>query len=258
MRIGSQRICPKCGDTGDSAFCGACRATKLDEHGHVPMLRFATHARNPKRRAKGRSRRGGDLGALWRTVALLLVTPLIPYLVGHPQWWVALIVSALGFLIMGGLLGAFFVAGLPMVQRWYYRKRLRQVRGLRELSAHADVSDGVVRVRGRVRIIRSIDHHPEVAAQLSQTNRQCGRFAIEADTGDAIAIVDDDAFELWDRSSRDGSAILREGDVVEAVGPCRIAPLLAEDVAGGSYRQTPRAIVFDGTNLEHVHLIKSA
>jgi hypothetical protein len=144
------------------------------------------------------------------------------------------------------------------------------------LQAIADAPDGLVRVRGRVRIVRPVrapdgtlvaalrmrrllDARHSPAPRPSPTRRPMRRWIEEAracgafllDDGSGVALIDDDAFDLEALAvdplpaARDGMLALREGDLAEVIGSARREPAPAELAADPRVGSAP-LLCFDG------------
>lgn len=171
-----------------------------------------------------------------------------------------------------------------------YRRRAKEAVQRAALEPIARAADGICRIRGRVRVlrsapgedarvgaafrrVRSTHSYVEVRENRSVTIRvtsmtdtaECGRFAVIDESG--VAIVDDDAFMVWTLarrvpSERDAALLVEDGDVVEVVGPARRGH--DEDAAGlhapsGAYRDGPpaHALIFDGRPDNRVWILVS-
>lgn len=157
----------------------------------------------------------------------------------------------LGALEVGAILAGALIAGVAVtlvVRRrataiWLRARMARRFAERRRrdggvLRAIVDAEPGDVRIRGRVRTLRPV---PTPAGDLVAAFRArrvdegssdggapatidvsaCGRFVVDDGTG--VAIVDDDAFtiEPLDVPTRADLIALRDGDLVEVVGPAR-------------------------------------
>lgn len=135
--------------------------------------------------------------------------------------------------------------------------RLRVREGARAMDAHpvssiAEAAGKLVRIRGRVRVLRPVTTAPgdQVAAQLTdEVTRISGRFFVADDTG--VAIVDDDALELWSSERAGEPVTIREGDTVEVLG--RGEWREARELTDG-YRGGKQAFVFNGDAEQPVHV----
>ena len=136
------------------------------------------------------------------------------------------------------------------------RRRARATADLRrttEVTPIGKAADGVVRVRGKVKVLRPV-HAPKsgepVAAYETDEDREGGRFAIVDETG--VAVIDDDCFELWsyDQAGNPGACggQVTDGVTLEAVGTAarRPAPDIAGLAADPHYRESAQALVFEG------------
>jgi hypothetical protein len=187
--------------------------------------------------------------------------------------------AALSPLGVGAVVAGGVVAGLALVvvlQRraiaaWARARATRKRAERRRLDAGVlraivDAEPGQVRVRGRVRTLRPV---PTPAGDLVAAFRgrriegagarrevvevqACGRFLV--DDGSGLALVDDDAFaiEPLDVPARGGLIALRDGDLVEVVGPARREPP-PEDVARRGDGET--VLMLDGTREAPVLLV---
>jgi len=88
---------------------------------------------------------------------------------------------------------------------------------------------------------------------------KCGRFLVRDDTG--VAVVDDDAFDMWaaDGASVRGSTAdgiwVGDGDEVEVVGPGAREPIRDATLVEGDYRDGSTAFVFDGRPDDRVYVV---
>lgn len=156
-------------------------------------------------------------------------------------------------------------------------------------------ASGRCHVRGRVHVLQPVELEPELRAGALLSRRRrgdsakvevvrdgrpvmttvsrtyieertaCGRFAVIDDTG--VAIVDDDAFEVWSLgpplgSTGDGMLAACDGDEVEILGPAEpgLAPevrdIPAKIVKEAGYRDAaPRALLFDGKARDRVLIL---
>lgn len=177
--------------------------------------------------------------------------------------------AMLGASIAGAVLASF---ALTFLVRWrsteaWLRERAERKRATRHregggvLRAIVDAEGDRVRVRGRVRTIRPVPTprgdlvaafrarrvepggEPRRRLEVVET-AACGRFAV--DDGSGVAIVDDDAFALepLDVAAAAEIVALRDGDLVEVVGPATRTPAPADAPGGPGSDQT--ALVFDG------------
>ncbi len=177
----------------------------------------------------------------------------------------------LGLTLAGASLASF---ALTVAIRWrstdaWLRERTGRARASRRrdeggvLRAIVDASDGVVRIRGRVRSIRPVPtpggdlvaafraRRVEAAAGRGRREEMvettaAGRFVVDDGTG--LAVVDDDAFALepLDVGATAEVLALRDGDLVEVIGPARRAPL-PQDVHPGNAAEQETALIFDGS-----------
>jgi hypothetical protein len=158
------------------------------------------------------------------------------------------------------------------------RKRVEQLcEESGQLRAIADTPDGVVRVRGRVRILRPVrapdgmlvaayrvrrlvdaresSPPPSVAGAERPRRRwiedgsSCGAFLL--DDGSGLALVDDDAFDIEALdvapipASGDGMLALAEGDLADVIGPARWGAPPAE-FAGSPRLGGDPVVLFEG------------
>lgn len=149
--------------------------------------------------------------------------------------------------IVGGALVLGIVVTLVLRRRataaWLRQRTARRLAERRRvesgvLRAIVDADPGEVRIRGRVRTLRPVPapggdlvaafRARRVEAEPGGRGRPevvevsaCGRFVV--DDGSGVAVVDDDAFtiEPLDVQVRGDVIAIRDGDLIEVVGPAR-------------------------------------
>lgn len=247
--------CPVCGaDLGSATTCVRCRTEGRDAAGNAPARRQV-----PRRAVQG-----------WWTWWLVLVPTVGIVIVLQARASAVLSPWTLGASIAGAVLTSFaltFLARWRSTEAWLRERsersqaeRRRERGGVLRAIVDADGGD-LVRVRGRVRTIRPV---PTPKGELVAAFRArrvetvgdrgrlevvettaCGRLAV--DDGSGVAIVDDDAFTLepLDVATAAEVVALRDGDLVEIVGPATRVPAPA-DIPGGGPGPEQTALVFDG------------
>lgn len=152
--------------------------------------------------------------------------------------------------VVTALVGLGGLAFIPVVAFGLALDDLRRENGsLRRVAAQP--SRGAVRAfRGRVRVLAPVAGGAAVVRRRHEI--ESGRFEVVCDDG-TVVLCDDGSVELTATGFRGlGRRIeLREGDRVLAVGPTRSAP-------GGSYRDGPAHLAFDGTLGQPVRLLLEA
>lgn len=152
------------------------------------------------------------------------------------------------------------------------RRARRALRDSGSVGPIADAPDGLVRVRGTVRLLRTVTapsgeavaayrwdvpdtlacgcrERCEHVLDYRRIESRAGRFAVVDSTG--VAVVDDDFFVVCrsepGRDPGDG-LLLQDGDQVEVVGPAHRgdAPDVAPLMMAGYRDRASRALVFDG------------
>ncbi len=165
-------------------------------------------------------------------------------------------IGACSFFGFGPLCGVLLgYVGSRIAER---REEARQ-RALREAAKRAastlpwasDEGEGRVRIRGRIRVLRSVTDPllktPVAAATDYRGERVCGRFEVVGDG--VVGVVDDDLIELWDDWG--WTVRLNDGDEVEVAGEAKRGPL---DDGEEGYRDTAMGMIFDGRPGQPVHV----
>ena len=256
MREGREFRCPECGTTSPvGVACSPCKVPMIDENGNPPLKPMP---RIPNFVVSPWTGGGAALGFLGYVV-ISMIQP--------GRHATGMLLGGLAILAAGAV-SLFLGVTQPgrVLRTGQARRRTRAARELGRIDAPspiAQVEDGLVRVRGKVKVLRAV-HAPKsgepVAAYETEDEREGGRFAIVDETG--VAIVDDDCFELWswdasaNRPGRCGGQVC-DGALVEAIGPAvrRPVPDIAGLAADPSYREASRALVFDGTTETPVLLL---
>lgn len=131
-------------------------------------------------------------------------------------------------------------------------ERIDELRRETPVVRCAEAAQGIVRVRGRVRVLDPAEGAaPRVGAVLG-ARRACGRFLVVDESG--AAVVDDDMFEIWPSDLLD--AVIEDGDLVEIVGSGRRQRV--PGLTGRGFRDTADALVFEGSKERKVHIIRVA
>lgn len=154
------------------------------------------------------------------------------------------------------------------------RRAVREIEEVPLISCADSFTEGTVRIRGEVSVIEPVEARPDelcaafvrrdylhqgVEAQSAVIGSgACGRFLVRDDTG--AALVDDDFFEIFGEDGKPPHAtkpyelIVRDGDLVEVVGPARRVP--TQSSAPTSFREPSTQIVFNGTSEALIRIIK--
>ncbi len=149
--------------------------------------------------------------------------------------------------------------------RWRSRKRRhfeaarrqKADRARQEATAAGTAGDGLVRVRGPVKVLEPVagpDGTGQHGAWQTLDARSCGRVAVVE--GAITAIVDDDCFEVWGDGAFEAGGMVGDGSQVEVVGRA-VKGAADPDVAtlsAGGYRGDSSVLVFAGSQDDPVRI----
>ncbi|MBI2898367.1 MAG: hypothetical protein HYY06_32755 [Deltaproteobacteria bacterium] len=240
MREGSRFQCPECGTTSPIGIsCDRCRVPMIDENGNPPLRPALPR---PKWVTSMWTVSGAIvIGGGWFLLRVSSEREVIPGL-----FLASLAVMALGLALIA--LGAFIPRARDhreLVGRLARVERLK--RGAALASSIAGAQPGLVRVRGRVKVLAPAPHSGAgtscAAFQTSPSEKECGRFAVL--DGGGVALVDDDCFEVWRGGDNRGE--VTEGTEIEVIGGASLAPVPEAALLVTAYRQDQKVLVFNGT-----------
>lgn len=265
--------CPRCGaESLGAAVCNRCQIPVVDAEGH-PLVA------PPERRYRLITKSEALLTIVGGAV-MLMIPGGIALVTDRQRDKLAVI--AVVFAIAVLLNAAWHLVPGALGLRRY---RARAAATQRMIDAAGVVTpiasaEGVARIRGRVRVMDGVDspagEDGEMGALLIRERKdveiggrtiavaadasRCGRFVVTDETG--VAVVDDDAFELWAKGGVPvGKSLLlavRAGDEVEVAGPTRrgSAPDALEGAKQAAYRQgADEVLLFDGNGEQRVIVV---
>jgi len=165
-------------------------------------------------------------------------------------------IGFLSFLLFGPLIGtalSIYYSRVDARRAGAKRRELRDAakRLVSGLSRASDVEEGMVRLRGRVHVLRGVQDPTDgeliAAVVYRDGSRVCGRFEVVGDR--MVGIVDDDMIELWD--DLEWCIKLRDGDEVEVAGDTKHASDSQE-----GYRAAALRLMFDGRPGRPIHVFR--
>lgn len=275
--------CPQCGDTGlGGARCLRCKIELLDRTGRPVLAPSAVFLSLPTFDGFTHP------WATWASGAVFMIC-LVSIAGAELPWWIFLVTQIALWLT---IFAVYYLLKDRRVKQ--HRARIQAIRA--RLASTAPVtpilqSSGMVRVRGRVSVIKPVTGPmgEPVAAYLVRAQKEtvemvsagrrgtrravtaltveessaCGVFLVRDESG--AALLDDDAFSVaspalveadWNQPL---SIVIKDGAEVELLGPAERKPSSAyPDLAlSGSYREAPTLLVFDGTPEQRVVVLAS-